>query len=124
MLKGSSTLYTCQKKPDVKALLSRRVNIVHPANSKALILSCSPLVLIPMPYHLRGKVLIECVKDFRALYSSSICFKPSHKCGVLLLSVRIRIIRAVDNTWLMRSINLKAHYIWNLLLHIKEKEAP
>jgi len=83
-----------------------------------------------MPYHLGGVILVEKIKDFTACWLLSIGNKPSSKCGGTLsmginnlLDIAIS-IRVKGDPLLVTKVNLKAYNIGNLLLHMKEIEAP
>jgi hypothetical protein len=124
----SSTLNNSKEKAKVKPLSYSRVNIIHPAYGKHFF-SSSPFVIPFIPYHLRGKVLIKSISNI-IISCLSIGFKPSSKSGIIPCifiknCLHIRIFLSIkNNRLLIRKMNLKVHNRRNMLLHLKEIEAP
>jgi hypothetical protein len=81
-----------------------------------------------MIHHFRGIILVKKIQDLTALWLQSIGFKPCSQSGVTLCMGMKNIlhskvsIRVKDDTLLVRKVNLKAHNIRNLLLHVEEIE--
>jgi len=113
-------------------VLSRsRVSIIHPANSKALLSPGPPtVVLLSMPDHPGGVVLIKKIEDLTALRLQLVGFKPSSKCGLALCMGIEHILYSAltigieDNSLPVFQVDLKAYDIGELLLHRKEVEVP
>ena len=88
------------------------------------------VVLLIMPYHLRGVILVEKIKDLTALWLQLIGLKPSSKCGkAVFMGINstlytIGSIGVDDNRLLVFKMNLKANNIGDMLLHGKEIETP
>src|SRR6202453_907172 len=81
VFKGGGTLDTGEKKVKVKPLSTGGVGMIHPPKGKGVPLPGSPLVLLFVPDHLGGKVLVEQVM---ILCTLSIRLEPSSKCGHLV----------------------------------------
>jgi len=136
-IKGVKVLPVCgtsntgKKKAQVKALSRSRVGIVHPPYSKASPPVSPPRVLLLiMPHHLGRIILVEKIKDLTACWLISIGHKPSSKCGgtfcigidsLLYIAISIGV---KGDPLLVGEMNLEAHNIGNLLLHMKEIETP
>ena len=99
--------------------------MIHPPNGRAAPLSLSPLAILLIPNHLRGKVLVEKVMVLRTL---SIALEPCSQCGSFVSMTShpllINCIRVKSDRLLIGQMNLKAIDGRIMLLHGKHVHAP
>jgi hypothetical protein len=123
-----------KKKAKVEALSRTGMGIVHPANLKALFPNM-PHILICLPDHLGGKVLIEGAPDVRHVCTSGqaipcIGLEPPQESGVMLHSISDDLlsigdpVRVEDDSLLIRKMDLKVHNTGQALMHLKKVETP
>jgi hypothetical protein len=118
-----------EKKAKVEELSTGGMDVEHSANSKAPGPVSPDALVLQVPNHLSRIVLIKKLANEVIWWECCIFLVPCSECGIQTAMfkkglAKLCIIRVKDDTLLIRKVDLKAHYIGVLLLHVKKVKPP